>query len=375
MFRERFYSEPYLKELDTELVDYFEEDGNFFYVFKDTIFYPEGGGQECDIGYINNVRVEDVFKEGDFVWHKLGKKLVVGKVHMEIDWKRRYSLMKNHTAQHLLSAIFEREYGLKTLSSHIGDKYFSIELSTKNLPLKDVEKVEYIAFDYITKGLKVKKYFMDIGKAKKLPLRKESNLEGEVRVVEIDGVDYSLCKGLHVEKLSELGLITFFKRDRVRKNLRLYFKSGEFGFRYLLNLRRYIKKIVENGNISEEKVVEIFFKNIEDVKKLKKDISRFEKKFCESFVKYNLDRNIIFEKLEIVSEKGLRFLANQLLKEGKKGIISNGEKVFVFINIDDEKKFLNFLNKNELKMWGRNGVFEGILANDKGLELLKNFFN
>ncbi len=373
----KFYENPYLKEFETEVLNFFKNEDGFFYTFYDTIFYPEGGGQECDRGFIGDVEVSYVFEKDGEVWHKVDGEIGGDVVKMTIDWERRYSLMKNHTAQHLISAIFENDYGVKTLSAHMGEDYFTVELSTDEISQKIIEDVEIKAFKYISKSFPVKKYVLDYKEAKKLPLRKEGDFEGKVRVVEIEGIDYSLCKGLHVNNLSEIGLIFNFKRDKVRKNIRLYFKSGEKGLNYLFNLRRSVKEIVNRGNVSEDKMVELFFKNVEENKKLKKNFSKLEKEFCENYLKKLLkekESEIILEKLTHISEKGLRFLAGELKKKKRIGIITNLNKIFVFLNDENIREFETFLERNGFKMWGRNGIFEGDVKGERGIVAIESFF-
>ncbi len=73
--KNKYYTNPYLTELQTEVISHRDDQKGCWYLFNETIFYPEGGGQNSDKGWINNVSVLDVQTKKDDVWHLLESKI------------------------------------------------------------------------------------------------------------------------------------------------------------------------------------------------------------------------------------------------------------------------------------------------------------
>ncbi|MEM4039856.1 MAG: alanine--tRNA ligase-related protein, partial [Thermoplasmata archaeon] len=105
----KFYQEPYLREMEVKVIS---KKGDLL-KFDDTIFYPGGGGQPYDIGIFKGegfvAEITEVKKLDDGIWHKVkpidGEIGTSGKI--EIDWKRRYYLMKSHTGEHIFYKSLE----------------------------------------------------------------------------------------------------------------------------------------------------------------------------------------------------------------------------------------------------------------------------
>jgi alanyl-tRNA synthetase len=102
-------------------------DGSTVYLDR-TAFYPTSGGQPFDLGSIAGVAVREVVDEGDRIAHLLAAPLAAGPVECSIDWNRRFDHMQQHTGQHLLSAVFEELFHLRTVSFHLGADSSTIDL-------------------------------------------------------------------------------------------------------------------------------------------------------------------------------------------------------------------------------------------------------
>ena len=113
-----YYTDCYLHEFPARVVDR-SEDGCTVYLDR-TAFYPSSGGQPFDLGMIAGVPIVDVIDEQLRIAHRLAGPLHTGPVDCTVDWTRRFDHMQQHTGQHLLSAVFEEMFGLKTVSFHLG---------------------------------------------------------------------------------------------------------------------------------------------------------------------------------------------------------------------------------------------------------------
>ncbi|WP_297418617.1 DHHA1 domain-containing protein [Thermococcus sp.] len=231
-----FYRDPYLKETTSKVVDVKNLRNGFVEVLLDrTIFYPEGGGQPSDRGLIEGngftIKVTKV-KSREDVWHEgIIEDRIPEKgeeVRLKLDWDWRYENMKNHTGQHILSAVLKRLYDLDTTGFQIFEEHNKIEVNGK-LDWSMITRAEIEANDIIRRAIPIEteefKYLPeDIAKT----LRKHvSKVTDRVRIVEIEGVDRTPCGGTHVSNTSEIGLIKVLRFYRKAKGLwRIEFVCG-----------------------------------------------------------------------------------------------------------------------------------------------------
>jgi len=217
-----YYKDSYLTEFAAEVID-LAADGQRVYLDR-TAFYPASGGQPFDLGWLDGQEVVEVIDEGERIAHVMAVAIAGGAVTGQIHWPRRYDHMQQHSGQHLLSAVLMELCGFPTLSFHMGDEVSTIELGTKEIAEKQIERVEDQANDLARSGRPVHIGFQDAQQAE--GLRKQSQRSGSLRIVEIAGVDRSACGGTHVRSLAETLPVQIRKTEKVRGNIRLEFVCG-----------------------------------------------------------------------------------------------------------------------------------------------------
>ena len=199
-----------------------------------TAFYPKGGGQPADKGAIihNGVvrGVTDVNKRGGEVWHIiLGPPPPGGEeVLCHIDWKRRYSLMRTHTALHMLSAVVWRDYGKQVRGGEMMPLSGRLDFELEILDLEIANDIEASINAEVAAARPVEVAILPREEALKIPdlIRTNVNLlprEIEtVRVVEIAGLDTQADGGTHVKNTREVGTVKLVGQEsKGRKNKRL----------------------------------------------------------------------------------------------------------------------------------------------------------
>jgi len=221
-----YYSNPYETKWTTDIEKIIEEENRTFVILKETAFYPEGGGQPADTGTINGIRVIDAQIKDDQIYHLVENKPEKQTVECVIDWNRRFDHMQQHTAQHLLSAVLEELYNIPTVSFHLGKEYTTIDVDTTDLTKEQIETIETACNTYIMKNLEIKTYLTNHEEVNKFPLRKLPEVTGDIRIVEIEGIDYSACAGTHVQRTGELSLFKIMKTEKHRGQIRVFFLSG-----------------------------------------------------------------------------------------------------------------------------------------------------
>ena len=228
-----YYSDAYQGSFDANVVDLIESPDGPAIVLDRTCFYPTSGGQAHDTGRLGDFRVVDVVAAADGTVRHLVEaeakelaQLADRSVHGELDWLRRYDHMQQHAGQHLLSGIFHHLFGAETVSVHFGARESTIDLAVPALTAEQMDEAGAFANDMVYRNLPIKSYFVSADELSALPLRRPPKVSGRIRIVEIDGFDYSACGGTHPATTGELGPIKLIRQERRKQQSRLTFLAG-----------------------------------------------------------------------------------------------------------------------------------------------------
>jgi len=230
MDRLAYESDAYLTILDTEVVEVGESDGVPFAVTADTIFYPEGGGQPADRGTLAGVGVVDVRKESGAVRHLLAAPAEKGPARLVIGWPRRFDHMQQHTAQHLITTVAQRVFGWPTLAFHLGPSVSDIELDVPGLEQDQLDALEDAVAEEIRAGRQVSSRYARQDQMGELGVRSRllpEGFEGELRLVEIEGLDLNTCGGTHVRNTAEIGTVAILGTEPMRGGIRIFWVAGD----------------------------------------------------------------------------------------------------------------------------------------------------
>lgn len=224
----KFYLEnPYLKEIDARIIDKTYEDGKYYIKLNRTIFYPHlSGGQPGDKGTINGIEVLEVYEEDLNIIHVVKENIHSDKVKLSINWENRIDNMQQHTGQHLLSSSFYKLYNGETIGFHIGGDYVYIDVNLPDLSKTEVEKIEIYANKIISLNFPIKSYIIGKNDIDKIPVRKQPTVNSNIRIVEIENIDFSPCAGTHLRSTGEIGLIKIRKWEKYKGNTRIEFVCG-----------------------------------------------------------------------------------------------------------------------------------------------------
>ncbi len=221
-----YYNDPYLREFDATLVDTVSHEGKTALVLDRTAFYPTSGGQPADAGAFHDVRVLDVVDTDDGrILHIVDRAPSTTRMHGTIDWTRRFDHMQQHTGQHVLSAAFDRLFGVGTESFHLGAEYSTIDLA-REATSSESERAENAANAIVWEDRPVDIRFVEAEEARTLGLRKASTRQGTIRLIDISGFDLSACGGTHVARTGAIGIIAVTAVERFRGGSRITFLCG-----------------------------------------------------------------------------------------------------------------------------------------------------
>jgi len=217
-----YYTDCYLRGFQANLIAA-EPDGLTVYLDR-TAFYPTSGGQPFDTGSIGGVAVVEVADDGERIAHRLAAPVGAGAVECVIDWSRRFDHMQQHSGQHLLSAVFEELFGLRTASFHLGAEASTIDLEGGALDARGLEAAERRVNELVFENRPIAIEFEDAAAVQ--GLRKASEREGTLRIVTIEGLDRSACGGTHVRATGEIGAVLLRKTEKIRQAVRVEFLCG-----------------------------------------------------------------------------------------------------------------------------------------------------
>ena len=240
-----YYGDSHLIEFNARVVDVTERVSGWTAIVLDrTAFYPTGGGQPSDTGTISGSRVVECVDDGDRVLHLIqGSTPPIGsEVNGRIDWSRRLDHIQQHTGQHILSQAFVTLFNAPTKSFRVLEQSCEIDVDLSNPSNEVIERAVELANNVVWEDRQLIIRNVSATEAADLPLRKSSEREGDLRLIEIEGFDLTPCGGTHASRTGEVGMIAVRSWERAKGLTRIEFVAG---MRALADYRRANKSARE----------------------------------------------------------------------------------------------------------------------------------
>lgn len=222
-----FYQDSHMAEF-TAVVISCEKNGEEYDVVLDrTAFFPEGGGQFGDTGWIGGIEVTDTQEKAGIIRHKMKQPLRAGDVVKgKLDFEERFSRMQQHTGEHIVSGIVHGLYGYDNVGFHLGTDVTTLDFNGE-LTEEQVREVELRANRAVFANLPVEVMYPSKEELETLDYRSKIEIEGQVRLISIPGVDLCACCAPHTHTTGEVGLIKILSCDRHRGGCRMTMVSGD----------------------------------------------------------------------------------------------------------------------------------------------------
>ena len=225
--RKLYYEDCLLREFTARVLSCEACEKGFAIILSATAFYPEGGGQACDLGTLGDARVLDVQERGEAVIHLCHRPLEIGaEVTGIIDWQRRFDLMQQHTGEHMVSGVIHRRYGWHNVGFHMGSEVITIDFDGI-VPVEDLPAIEAEVNAGIWADLPVRCWYPSPEELPQVGYRTKKQLPWPVRIVEIPGFDKCACCGVHTERTGQVGLVKLFTSIGCRGGSRLEMACGQ----------------------------------------------------------------------------------------------------------------------------------------------------
>lgn len=298
-----FYENPYIQKLSANIIEVKERENKYYVVLDRTIFFPGGGGQCSDRGYINNVEIVDVIEEGNIIYHITDKKIELSNDAIcVIDYKRRLKGIHSHLGQHILSGCFFKISNKNTAGIHLGNDINYVDI-VGEVTKDEIEEVERYANKIISQNKKVNILEVKRDRAKRMGLRRKLQTKDEfIRVVSIEELDINACCGVHPSSTSELQLIRISSFEKHKGNTRIYFRAGEEAVEAILKRDKTLKEVCNYLSCSYEEIL-ITMKNLTaNNKELREENSKIKSKLSEFEIKELIDTGKSYKNIKIISK-------------------------------------------------------------------------
>ena len=229
---------------------------NGYYVNLDaTAFYPEGGGQACDLGILGDAAVLDVRERGEEILHLCDRPLEVGsRVEGVIDYERRFDLMQQHSGEHIVSGVVHAKYGYHNVGFHMGSEVITIDFDGP-IPQEDLAEIEAAVNAAVWKNIPLRIWYPSPEELPAVGYRTKRELPWPVRIVEVPGYDKCACCGVHVAATGEIGLVKLFSAVKFHQGVRIEMACGRRALEILSGVydqnrqvsQAFSAKILETG--------------------------------------------------------------------------------------------------------------------------------
>ena len=227
MTRKLYYEDCHLSRFEARVLHCTKTDRGFEVELDATAFYPEGGGQACDLGTLGSAVVLDVQERGETVIHLCSEPLEEGTVAEGIiDFDRRFDLMQQHTGEHIVSGIIHRRYGYHNVGFHMGSEMIEIDFDGV-VPAEDLPAIEAEANEAIWKNIPLECWYPTAEELPNVFYRTKRALPWPVRIVRVPGYDSCACCGVHTATTGEVGMVKLFTVVGLRGGCRIEMSCGK----------------------------------------------------------------------------------------------------------------------------------------------------
>ncbi len=250
-----FDKNAYTEGFESRVISCEKTEKGFDTVLETTAFFPEGGGQFCDLGTINEISVIDVQEDkSGVIHHFLEEEIPVGEsVFGKIDFSRRFDFMQQHSGEHIFSGLAHKHFGASNVGFHLGLTETLIDF---DVPLGEdsVAMLEREANEAVYKNLPIEISYPTAEELEVLPYRSKKILTGDIRIVTIPGYDICACCGTHCANTGEIGIIKITSFQNYKGGTRLFMLCGKRAFLNYQQKNRDVLKVTNRLSVKPEEI-------------------------------------------------------------------------------------------------------------------------
>ena len=223
-----YYKDQYIKEFEAQVISCAEGKNGFEVILNKTAFFPEGGGQPGDRGFIGDAKVLDTVEKGEDVIH-ICDCAVDGTVNCALDFDLRFSNMQQHTGEHVFSGIQHSICGFDNVGFHMGESCITVDFNGV-VSAEELAEIERLSNEAIYKNIPVETIYPTDEELENYNYRSKKEIKGQVRLTKIGDVDLCACCGTHVATTGEIGIIKVLSVMNYKSGVRVSLQIGRKAF-------------------------------------------------------------------------------------------------------------------------------------------------
>lgn len=382
MTEKLYYKDSYIRDFTAKVISCTEGKSGYTVELSQTAFFPEGGGQAADTGYIGGGKVLDVHEKGDRIYHYVNRPLTVGTEYpCTLDWEQRYRRMQNHSGEHIVSGIVHRKYGYGNVGFHMGQDFVTIDFDG-DLSKEQLFEIERAANEAVARDLAIRTYFPDPKELGSIDYRSKLELTENVRLVEIEGTDLCACCAPHLKSTAGVGIVKILDSERRRRGgegVRISMLCGFDAYEYLAEVQKNNDAVSTLLSAKRLETAQATERVLNELERGKRRIAELETALAQTLASlYPESENVcVFENR--LGEAARRELVNELVKKssGIVGVFSGDDETgYTYIigsKSIDLKKNSSLIN---IALGGRGGGRSEMIsgrASEKAEKIEKSF--
>ena len=331
----------YLKELFTVITDSFSEDGRNYIKLKETIFFPEEGGQYSDTGTVEYEGKAVRVLAGELIGNASDEETDIrylvdavvpkgAEVICRLDWENRLDRMENHSGEHILSGLIHDLFGYNNIGFHLSDDEPVTLVCDGKLSEEQIALLERKANEAVRDNLSITDSYPSGDELQNISYRSKIDIAGQVRLITIgdesDPLDVCACCAPHVEYTGSVGIIKIISSASVKGGTQLGFLCGRRAFEYIDHGQKLLKALADSFSTNRENVYGLVEKLREENRSLKEKLSvSLQKTILENIRIGNQKGPVITDaKLSPVDMKNI-FNEIVAVTEGYTGVFSGSD--------------------------------------------------
>lgn len=338
MTEQLYYQDSYIKDFEAVVLSCIPNGNHFEAVLDRTAFFPEGGGQCADTGVLHienrEIQVFDVQERNGEIIHFIDKEILPGQTVIgELDFQERFSKMQQHTGEHIISGVVHRRFGYENVGFHLGKEEVTMDYDGPLTP-EELRSIEYEANQVVAENREIRAYFPGTEELEKIPYRSKKELQGKIRIVEIQDCDICACCAPHVKTTGNVGLIKITNAIRYKGGMRLWITCG---MRALEDYNQKEASVVQISNMlsaKQQEVTDAVKRLTEEIQQLKEKAAKMQERLVMGYLesekvvlKENPNANLLLFEKELDAMAMRNFVnAGMELTKGVCGAFVGDEK-------------------------------------------------
>lgn len=283
--RRLYYEDVYIKEFKAKVKECRKGEKFYEIILDQSAFYPEGGGQPCDLGTLGGAAVKDVQEKDGELIHYMETSFDPGdEVQGKINWERRFDLMQQHSGEHIVSGLVHEKYGYDNVGFHMSSDVITIDFSGV-LTEEQLAKIEEETNRKIWENGEVEIFYPKKEELERLSYRSKKELTGKVRLVQFPGADLCACCGTHVMRAGEIGMVKLLTVEKFREGVRVTMISGRRVLDYLNMVNGQNHQISVKLSAKTEETAQAVERLHEENYRLKGQILHLTQELCDTEAK------------------------------------------------------------------------------------------